>query len=139
MNLRDCLVSLLLLWTASAHAGQADQGVGIGVLTDASGIYADYSGEGARVAAEMAIADFGGSVLGKPVRLFFADHRNLPGHARDIARAWFDGERVDMILDLTNSAVALVVQDLARTKNRIVMVTGAGSPDLTGSRCSPTA
>jgi branched-chain amino acid transport system substrate-binding protein len=139
MDLRAGLLSLLLLWPTAGLAGTADQGVKIGVLTDASGIYADYSGDGARVAAEMAIADFGGSVLGKPVRLFFGDHRNLPSRGRDIARAWFDVDHVDMILDLTNSAVALAVQALAQAKNRIIMVTGAGSPDLTGARCSPTA
>src|SRR4051812_6675721 len=106
MSLRACILSCLLLCSAApAFAGAADKGVAIGVLTDASGIYADFPGEGARIAAEMAIADFGGRVLGKPVRLYFADHRNLPGQARDIARAWFDVDHVDMILDLTNSAV----------------------------------
>ena len=135
MNLRACLALLLLLAALPAWAG-TDKAVRIGVLTDASGIYAEYSGEGARVAAEMAIADFGGRALGKPVQLYFADHHNLQSAARDIARKWFEVDGVDMILDLTNSAVALAVQDLAQTYNRITIVTGAGSPDLTGERCS---
>jgi branched-chain amino acid transport system substrate-binding protein len=128
-----------LLCAQQAAAEFAGDRVKIGILTDASGVYADFSGEGARIAAEMAVADFGGSVVGKPIELRFADHRNRTSIALDIAQRWFDTDGVDMILDLTNSAVALAVQDLARSRNRIVIVTGAGSAELTGRACSPTA
>ena len=90
----------------------------IGILTDMKGPYADLSGEGSVVAAEMAVADFGGKVLGRDIRILAADHENKPTTAVSIAEEWFDHEHVGMITDLTNSGVALAVQKLAAGRNR---------------------
>jgi branched-chain amino acid transport system substrate-binding protein len=112
--------------------------IAIGILTDMKGPYADLSGEGSVVAAEMAVADFGGRVLGRDIRIVTADHENKPAIAVSIAEEWFDHEHVGMITDLTNSGVALAVQKVAAGRNRISITVGAGSTDLTGKSCSPT-
>jgi branched-chain amino acid transport system substrate-binding protein len=112
--------------------------VKIGVLTDMSATYADLSGKGSALAAQMAAEDFGGKVLGKPIEIVSADHQNKPDIASNIANQWFDTENVDAITDLTTSSVALAVQEIARNKNRMTMVTGAATSDLTGPKCSPT-
>ena len=112
--------------------------VKIGVLTDMSSLYADLSGPGAVAAVKMAAADFGGSVLGKKIEIISADHQNKPDVASAIARQWFD-QGVDMITDLTTSSVALAVQEVAREKNKVILINGAASSDLTGKNCSPTS
>ncbi len=112
--------------------------VKIGVLTDMSSLYADLSGPGAVAAVKMAAADFGGSVLGKKIEVISADHQNKPDVASAIARQWFD-QGVDMITDLTTSSVALAVQEVAREKNKVILINGAASSDLTGKNCSPTS
>ncbi len=109
----------------------------IGVLNDMSGVYADYQGVGSVVAAEMAVADFGGKVAGRPIEVVFADHQNKPDIGATIARKWFDQDGVDVIVDVPNSAVAFAVADIAREKNRVFIGSGAGSSELTGARCSP--
>ncbi len=111
--------------------------VKIGVLNDQSGIYADLSGQGSVIAARMAAEDFGGSVLGKPIQIIFADHQNKPDVGTSIASRWYDAENVDAIVDVPVSSVALAVQEVARQRNRIVMFSAAGSSDLTGKACSP--
>jgi branched-chain amino acid transport system substrate-binding protein len=115
--------------------------VKIGVLTDLSGLYSDLAGQGSVVAAQMAIEDATGGtgkVLGKKVELVSADHQNKADIASSKARTWFDVEKVDGIFDLTNSAAALAVQELGKAKNKMVVVSGAGSTALTGKSCSPT-
>ena len=121
---------------ASGHAQQSS--VKIGVLTDMSGLYADLAGPGAVAAVNMAVADFGGSVLGKKIEVVSADHQNKPDVAAAIARQWFD-QGVDMITDVTTSSVALAVQEVAREKNKIILINGAASSDLTGKNCAPTS
>jgi branched-chain amino acid transport system substrate-binding protein len=111
--------------------------VKIGVLTDMSGVYADLGGAGSVVAAQMAIDDFGGKVLGKPIALVSADHQNKADVAATKAREWFDRDGVDMITDLLNSGAALAAAGVGKEKNRIVMVTGAGSTALTNANCNP--
>ncbi len=127
-------LAFLLACTAGA---KAQEPVRIGVLTDFSGNFAAVSGRGALVATLMAVEDFGGTVLGRPIEVLQADHKNKPDLALSFARGWYDNG-VDAIVDIVNSAAALGVQDLARQKNRIAIVSGAGSVDLTGPRCSPT-
>src|SRR5256885_1835144 len=94
---------------APAFAQVSGDAVKIGVLTDASGVYADLTGEGAKIAVQMAVEDFGGKVLGKPVQVLYADHQNKPDIAAGIARQWYDQDKVGLILDLTNSGAALAV------------------------------
>jgi branched-chain amino acid transport system substrate-binding protein len=112
--------------------------VKIGVLNDQSGTYADFGGPTSVIAAEMAVEDFGGEVLGRPIEVLGADHQNKADVGSTLARAWFDVEGVDMVTDLTNSAVALAVQELARDKNRIAIFSGPATTTLTGEACSPT-
>jgi branched-chain amino acid transport system substrate-binding protein len=129
----------LLLLPAAARAEIAKDTIKIGVLTDMSGLYSDLSGAGAVEAVKMAVADFGGTLNGKKIEIISADHQNKPDVATSIARKWFDENGVDMITDLTTSSVALAVQEVARAKNKIILVSGAASSDLTGKACAPTS
>jgi branched-chain amino acid transport system substrate-binding protein len=110
--------------------------VKIGVLTDMSGVYADLGGPGSIIAAQMAIDDFGGKVLGKPIQLVSADAQNKADVAATKAREWFDREGVDMITDLLNSAVALAVSGVGKDKDRVVMVVGGATSALTNASCN---
>ena len=117
----------------------ADSGpVKIGVLTDLSGLDADIGGPGAVDAVRMAVEDFDGSVLGRPIEVIEGDTQNKPDVAAAIARQWYDVGGVKMIIDLPSSPIALAVQKLSKDKDRISIVTGAGSDTLTGKDCSPT-
>jgi branched-chain amino acid transport system substrate-binding protein len=108
----------------------------IGVLTDQSGLYADLSGPGSVVAARLAVEDFGGRVGSTPVEIVAADHQNRPDVASALARQWFD-HGVSAVADIVTSSVALAVAEIAREKNRVALVSGAASADLTGRACSP--
>jgi branched-chain amino acid transport system substrate-binding protein len=123
--------------SGTAQAQISDDVVKIGVLTDMSSLYADATGKGSLAATEMAVADYGGKVKGKPVVVISADHQNKPDVGVSIARNWYDNEKVDAIFDLPTSSVALPVAALTREKNKIMMNSGAGSSDLTGVACSP--
>jgi branched-chain amino acid transport system substrate-binding protein len=101
-----------------ARAQISDDVVRIGVLNDQSGLYADLGGPGSVVAARMAVEDAGGSVLGKPVEIVFADHQNKSDIGAAIARQWFEIGKVDMAIGFDNSAVALAVEQLAAERNR---------------------
>jgi branched-chain amino acid transport system substrate-binding protein len=119
-----------------AHA--SPDSVKIGILTDESGIYASVSGKGTESAVRLAVEEFGGKVLGKPIDIVIADHKSDPDYASKIARQWFDQDGVDIITDLTDTPVALAVQAIAKDRGKIDIVTGAASPLLTGEDCSPT-
>lgn len=110
--------------------------VKIGVMTDMSGTLSDLSGAGSVTAVRMAVEDFGGKVLGKPIEIVQADHQSKPDLASSLAREWIDQQGVDMITDLTNSAVALAVAALVRDKSRIAIVNGAGTTRITNQDCS---
>jgi branched-chain amino acid transport system substrate-binding protein len=116
---------------------QTDAPVKIGVLGDLSSIYSDIGGKGLIEAARMAVEDFGGSVLGKPIALVSADGQNKVDIAATRARQWIDSDGVDMITDLPTSAIALAVSKLGAEKKKIVMVTSAATSELTGKSCSP--
>lgn len=131
-------VAALLGLAATAQAQAQGNTVRIGVLTDMSSLYADVAGPGAVAAVKMAVADFGNQVLGKKIEVISADHQNKPDVAAAIARQWFD-QGTDMITDLTTSSVALAVQEVAREKNKVIIVNGAASSDLTGKNCAPTS
>ncbi len=128
---------------ATFQAAQAadkisDGVVKVGVMTDMSGTYSNVAGAGSVLAAKMAIEDFGGKLLGKPIELIYADHLNKPDVASTKAREWFDSNQVDMIADLVTSSVGLAVQQVARDKVRITMNSGAATAALTNKHCSPT-
>ncbi len=132
------LISMVLAaLSGSAWAQISDGTVRLGVLDDMSGLYADIQGPGDVVAVKMAIEDFGGTVLGKPIELLSGDLQNKADVGSAIARRWFDVDKVDVILGLGNSAVALAVQAIAEEKNRIAITTSGGSTALTGKACSP--
>ncbi|WP_338830274.1 ABC transporter substrate-binding protein [Bradyrhizobium sp. 27S5] len=119
-----------------SHAQISDDMVKIGVLTDQAGLYADAAGPGAVEAVRMAISDFGGKVLGKPIAMVDADHQNKADIGAGIARRWYEQENVDVIVDFANSAVAFAVLELTKQKNKAMLASSAGSSDLTGKGCS---
>ncbi|MCA3247140.1 MAG: ABC transporter substrate-binding protein [Azospirillum sp.] len=125
------------LLPVAAAAQVSGDVVKLGVLTDMVGVTADITGRGSLAAAQMAVRDAGGSVLGKPVQVISADHQHRADIGQSIARRWFDVEGVDAIFDVPNSGVALAVQSLAREKQRIVVYSGAGTTALTNEQCSP--
>jgi branched-chain amino acid transport system substrate-binding protein len=131
------ILMVLAAMSGSAWAQVSDGTVRLGVLDDMSGIYADIQGPGDVVAVKMAIEDFGGTVLGKPIELLSGDLQNKADVGSGIARRWFDVDNVDVILGLGNSAVALAVQAIAQKKNKIAITTSGGSTALTGKACSP--
>ena len=130
-------IFLSLIAPSPLHAEISDGVVTIGVLTDESGVFSALSGVGSVEAARMAVEDFGGMVAGKPIRLIDADHQNKTDLGVEIARRWIDREGVDAIVDVPNSAIVLAVQELARERNRALLVSTAGTADLTGKACSP--
>lgn len=134
-----CAMALLACAATGANA-QADRisdgAVRIGVLTDMTGALSDLSGSGSVTAVKMAVEDFGGKVLGRPIEVVDADHQNKPDVAANRAREWFDVQRVDMVTDLTNSAVALAVVGLAKDKGRVAVVNGAGTVRLSNDACT---
>ncbi|GGC63265.1 ABC transporter permease [Siccirubricoccus deserti] len=113
------------------------EAVRIGIMSDLSGSFADVAGQGSVVAAQLAAEDFGGRAAGLPVQILSGDHQNRADTGSAIARRWFDTEGVDAIIDLPNSAVALAVSEVARTANRVALVTAAVSSRLSGEACSP--
>lgn len=131
------LIALASAGTWAQSPGISGDVVKIGVLTDLSGIYSDFSGKGSVEAVKMAIEDVGGTVAGKKIEVVSADHQNKADIASAKAREWFDSDKVDMITDLVGSAPALSVVEIGRQKERVVMVTGAYSSRLTNESCSP--
>ena len=130
--------SISIMMCCSGVQGQTiAQPVKIGVMTDMSSLFSDIGGEGSVVAAKMAIEDFGGRVLGKPIELISADHQNKPDVAANLAREWYDKDKVSAIVDLLPSGVALSVSEIARQKNKIVLVSGGGTTRLTNENCNP--
>ena len=130
-------VSAVLALSAGAHAQISDSVVKIGVINDQSGVYSDLSGRGGVLAAEMAVEDFGGTVLGQPIEIVFADHQNKADIASNIVNKWIDVDQVDLITDLPSSSAMLAVQEIAREKKRLVIVSTGATSDFTGKACSP--
>jgi branched-chain amino acid transport system substrate-binding protein len=136
MRLRLVVASALLLTGVAAQSVRAqisDGVVKIGVLNDQTGLYADLGGPGSVVAARMAVEDFGGTVLGKPIEIVSGDHQNKSDVGAAIAREWFDVGKVDMATGFDHSAVALAAE-----KNRIAIAGAVGSTAFTGKSCTPT-
>ncbi len=123
--------------SATAQDKISDGIVKIGMLTDMSGVYADIVGPGAVIAANLAIADFGGKVLGKPIELVVADHQNKADLTAAKAREWFDTQKVDMLADVAATAPALAALEVAKQKNKIALFPSAASSRLSNENCSP--
>ena len=131
------LASLILTCLAVGAAAQADKAVKVGILNDQASVYSSISGSGSVAAAKLAIEDMGGTLLGKPIELVFADHAHKPDQGTTIARRWFDVEGVDAIFDIYSSGVALAVQGLAEAKDKILVLSMASSGVISGKSCSP--
>lgn len=127
-----------ILYASAAFSQVSDDKIKIGVLSDFQSHYSDVGGKGSVAAAEMAIADFGKTVDGKPIELIFADHGNKPDTASSIARRWYDEEGVDLIIDVPTSAAALAVQNIAKEKGKLAIFTSPATDLLTNDNCSPT-
>jgi len=132
-----------MMWLAALAAGLACGGasaqqisVKIGVLSDMSSLYSDIGGAGSVIAAKMAIADFAKSNPDVKVELVSGDHQNKPDVGSQIANQWFDVEKVDMIVDVPNSGVALAVSQIANQKNKVFLASGPAASDLTGPKCN---
>jgi len=130
------LLALAILGATSARAQISNNVVKVGVLNDQSGLYADLGGPGSVAAAQMAADDAGGSVLGAPIEIVFADHQNKADIGVAVARRWFENEDVDMAIGFDNSSVALGVEQLAAEHHRIAIAGAVGSTAFTGKNCT---
>jgi branched-chain amino acid transport system substrate-binding protein len=138
---RRAVVSALtvapLAMPAILRAQSSSKPVKIGLLSDMSGPYRDVGGPGNRVATELAIEDFGGSVLGRPIEILQADDQNKPDVSTSLARQWIDDQGVDVLADGAASSSGLAIQQVCREKKRIYLITGPATSDMTGKQCSP--
>src|SRR2546430_478099 len=135
--IRHTLMALTLGVVAGAAQAQISDGViKIGVLSDMSSLYTDLAGAGSVVAARMAVEDSGIEKRGYKVEFVSADHQNKPDVGSGIARQWYDVDKVDVIVDVPNSGVALAVNQITKDKGKAFLVSGAASSDLTGKACS---
>ena len=138
MRMLGLIAAAVLASSAAVRAQVSDDVVRIGVLTDHSGGFAYLVGKHSVEATQMAVDDFGGKVLGKPVTVVTADHQNKADVAASIARKWLDTDGVDAITDVAGSAVALATQEIARSRGKILLISGAATTELTGKACSAT-
>jgi branched-chain amino acid transport system substrate-binding protein len=138
-------IAALLLGTALSFAAastalaqdKTDKTVKIGSLSDQSGLYADLGGPGSTLAAQMAVEDSGLAAKGWKIDVISGDHQNKPDIGVNIARQWFDVDKVDIIVDVPNSGVALAVNNVVKEKNGVYINSGAATSDLTNAQCSP--
>lgn len=137
MKLRLLSVALLLFSSSLASAQISDDVVRIGLLTDFSSVARDNTGPGSLEAAKKAIEQFGPMAAGKKIELIFADHQNKADVGVRIAREWFETDKVDAILDIANSSIAIAVHNLAREKNKVVLLSAGASSAITDKICSP--
>ncbi|MGF6210877.1 ABC transporter substrate-binding protein [Comamonas sp. 4034] len=137
-RLAQALATLGLLGlTAAMGTAHAQDKVKIGYISDMSSLYADLEGKGGATAIQMAIDDFGGKVLGKPIELLTVDHQNKADIAASKAREWIDTQNLTMIFSGTNSGTALALAKVADEKKRVMINNGAGSSALTNEACTP--
>jgi branched-chain amino acid transport system substrate-binding protein len=129
-----CLASVLAL---CQPAMAADEPFRIGVLVDMTGVYSGIGGPGGISAVKMAVSDFGGKVLGRPIEVLSADYQNKVDVASTRAREWYDRDQVSMIIESTDSASALALQNIGLSKKKITFFAGSATTDLTGKQCSP--
>ena len=137
MKLKKLVSALALLSISAISVAQDKKPIKIGFITDGSSLYSDIDGIGGKEAMEMAIADFGGTVLGRKVEVLFADHQNKADIAAGKAREWIDQEGVNVIFGGTNSGTALATSKVTTEKKRLYINNGAGTSQLTNEQCSP--
>ncbi|MGM4917755.1 ABC transporter substrate-binding protein [Tardiphaga sp. 813_E8_N1_3] len=131
------LLGFALMMSASSFAFAQDKTAKIGVLNDQSGLYADVTGPGSVVAAQMAVEDSGLLAKGWKIDVVIGDHQNKPDVGSNIARQWFDVDKVDAIVDVPTSSVGLVVNNIVKEKNGVYLNSGSGTSDLSNAQCSP--
>jgi branched-chain amino acid transport system substrate-binding protein len=131
------LLGTALSLAATSFALAQDKIVKIGALSDQSGLYADLGGPGSTLAAQMAVEDSGLTAKGWKIDIISGDHQNKPDVGVNIARQWFDVDKVDIIVDVPNSGVALAVNNVVKEKNGVYINSGAATSDLTNAQCSP--
>ncbi|MBX3514736.1 MAG: ABC transporter substrate-binding protein [Xanthobacteraceae bacterium] len=135
--LRTAIVSAAVLSAGTAYGQISDNLIKIGVLSDMSGLYADLGGPGSVLAARLAVEDFDAKGKGLNVEIIGGDHQNKADIGSNLARTWIDTEKVDVIVDVPNSGVALAVAEVVRDKNKVFLANGPASSDLTGAKCTP--
>ncbi|WP_374465885.1 ABC transporter substrate-binding protein [Ferrovibrio sp.] len=126
-----------VLAAGAANAQMSDGVIKIGVMNDQSGLYADVSGPGGTWAAKKAVEDYGAAAKDLKVEVVFADHQNKPDVGSNIARQWYDVDKVDVIVDVPTSSVALAINQITKEKNKVFLGSGPATADLTGPACSP--
>jgi branched-chain amino acid transport system substrate-binding protein len=136
-KLMSMMVAAACAWGAGAQAQISDGVIKIGVLNDMSSLYADIAGPGSVVAARMAVEDFGAAKKGMKVEIVSADHQNKPDVGSSIARQWYDVDKVDVIVDVPTSSVALAISQVTKDKGKAFLASGPATSDLTGKACSP--
>lgn len=136
-SVKALMLSTALMLGAASGALAQDKTVKIGNLTDMSGLYSDLGGVGSTLAAQMAVEDSGLAAKGWKIDVIAADHQNKPDVGSTTARQWIDVEKVDVIVDVLNSGVALAVNNVVKEKNSILLDSGAGTSDLTNAQCTP--
>ncbi|OSI20147.1 ABC transporter substrate-binding protein [Bradyrhizobium canariense] len=136
-SIASFLLGTALAVTTAGVAFAQDKTVKIGALSDQSGLYADLGGPGSTLAAQMAIEDSGLAAKGWKIDIISGDHQNKPDIGTAIARQWFDVDKVDLIVDVPNSGVALAVNNVIKEKNGVYINSGAATSDLTNAQCSP--
>jgi branched-chain amino acid transport system substrate-binding protein len=136
-SIASLLLTTALTFAAGGFASAQDKSVKIGALSDQSGLYADLGGPGSTLAAQMAVEDSGLAAKGWKIDIISGDHQNKPDIGTAIARQWFDVDKVDVIVDVPNSGVALAVNNVIKEKNGVYINSGAATSDLTNAQCSP--
>ena len=136
-SIASLLLTTALTFAAAGVASAQDKTVKIGALSDQSGLYADLGGPGSTLAAQMAVEDSGLTAKGWKIDIVSGDHQNKPDIGTAIARQWFDVDKVDIIVDVPNSGVALAVNNVIKEKNGVYINSGAATSDLTNAQCSP--
>ena len=137
MKIKKIVSALMLLCATDLVVAADTKPIKIGFITDGASLYSDIDGIGGKEAMEMAIADFGGSVLGRKVEVLYADHQNKADIAASKAREWIDQEGVNVVFGGTNSGTALATAKVTSEKKRIYINNGAGTSALTNEQCSP--
>ena len=136
-RMKSLMLGTALIVSAATGALAQDKTIKIGNLTDMSGLYSDLGGVGSTLAAQMAVEDSGLAAKGWKIDVIAADHQNKPDVGATTARQWIDVEKVDVIVDVLNSGVALAVNNVVKEKNSIMINSGAGTSDLTNAQCTP--
>jgi branched-chain amino acid transport system substrate-binding protein len=136
-SIASLLLGTALSLIAAGVASAQDKVVKIGSLSDQSGLYADLGGPGSTLAAQMAVEDSGLTAKGWKIDVIAGDHQNKPDVGVNVARQWFDIDKVDVIVDVPNSGVALAVNNIIKEKNGVYINSGAATSDLTNAQCSP--